>query len=147
MSESEDLNIARFNEVFVAIAESVVEATADAAPRWFALRIGHLTAGELGDWLDTAKAEGFATLAGRRPEDRDLAKVARKNSLSTLEPSSEGSNSTRDESPPDASERHGYEAGVTGARSFEVFFEGRTLRRRCNEDACLNSGRRWGRPN
>uniref|UniRef100_M4BI89 Uncharacterized protein n=1 Tax=Hyaloperonospora arabidopsidis (strain Emoy2) TaxID=559515 RepID=M4BI89_HYAAE len=123
VSESEDPNIARFNEVFVANADPVAEAAVDAAPRWFAGRIGHLTAGELEDWLDSAEAEGFATLAGRRIEDHDMAKVARTTSLSTLEPPSKGYNSTRYEGPQDVSEGRIDEAGVADARSFEVFFE------------------------
>ena len=82
-----------------------------------------MTTGELRDWLDPAEAKGFATLAGRRTEDHDLAKVARTTSLSTLEPPSKGSNSTGDEGPPDASKERVDEAGVADARNFEVFFE------------------------
>uniref|UniRef100_M4BHY8 Uncharacterized protein n=1 Tax=Hyaloperonospora arabidopsidis (strain Emoy2) TaxID=559515 RepID=M4BHY8_HYAAE len=117
--EFEDPKITRFNEVFVVIADLA----AHAATGWSAGRIVHLMAGELGDWFDSAESEGFATLAGRRPEDRDLAKVARTTSFSTLEPSSKGSNSTRDEGTPDASEGCVDEARVADARSFEVFFE------------------------
>ena len=101
----------------------MVEAAAGPVPGWFAGRIGHLTAGELKDWLDSAEAKSFATLAGRQPEYQDLAKVARTTSLSTLEPLSKGSNSTEDEGPPDASEGHFDEAGVADTRSFEAFFE------------------------
>ena len=104
VSGSEDPNIVRINEVFVAIADLVVEAAADAATGSSAVRIGHLMAGELGDRLDSTEAEGFVTLAGRRPEGRGLAKVTRTTSLSTLEPSSKGSNPTADEGPPDTYE-------------------------------------------